>query len=460
MEHEVVGPTCYEILQVHPAAPLDLITAAYWRLVDRLQSARSSNQLAAASLHRLTKAYQTLADPGSRPAYDLSVGLAPEGLIPRLPARRRQSSWLWRFLHAHRHTTSPAGDTGVNYYEVLRVDARAEPSILAVAHAVMRDYYLRLVRLGDAPPELLDVLEEAYAVTSNPARRQRYDAERTKRVPPPSQHRCPAPPTKGAPVERPAAKTQEIALRRPRPPGRQTGITAALARPVRRIAPWAGVCIRSLLRSLRGLAAMAAVVLGRLLRPLAPRVGRSLRSVSKAGLKLLRVAILKSLKLATRGGSTAIALLKESAQELAVMLGTRYPWSRPKPGLEEEEPLLRRLSLAVTQASSPTPETDTSRESEPVARLVVTAGPATAGPFALNNRPLVLGSDEDSDIVLTGIAARQARLWYREGRFMIHSLANSPMTLINGRPVVWAVLEDGRLLSIGPYRLRFDVITN
>ena len=82
MGMEPAASNYYEILQVHPAAPLDLVTAAYWRLADRLQADRGSDSQAAAALHRLTKAYQTLADPNSRAAYDPSIGLPSQPSYP------------------------------------------------------------------------------------------------------------------------------------------------------------------------------------------------------------------------------------------------------------------------------------------------------------------------------------------------------------------------------------------
>ena len=79
-------PTCYEVLHVHPAAPQDLITAAYWKLTGLLRVSRESDKAAEVGLYNLTRAYQVLADHRSREAYDHSVGLGVQPL-PRVPLR-------------------------------------------------------------------------------------------------------------------------------------------------------------------------------------------------------------------------------------------------------------------------------------------------------------------------------------------------------------------------------------
>ena len=64
-----------------------------------------------------------------------------------------------------------------NYYEVLRVHPQAEPPILALARAVIRDHYLRQVHFGEASAGLLELLEEAYAALSDPDGRPKGNAE-------------------------------------------------------------------------------------------------------------------------------------------------------------------------------------------------------------------------------------------------------------------------------------------
>jgi len=167
MDDEPLGQNFYEVLQVHPAAPLELITGAYWWLINREQAARSAGYATEVALHHLTRAYQTLADPTLRRSHDVSLGLPPPAPFPVVPQRLREPPRR-RGLIARRAADPEPGDVSVDYYEVLRVHPQAEPPILALARAVVGNYYLRQVRFGEASAGLLELLEEAYAVLSDP----------------------------------------------------------------------------------------------------------------------------------------------------------------------------------------------------------------------------------------------------------------------------------------------------
>jgi DnaJ-class molecular chaperone len=162
--------TLYSLLQVHSAAPIDLISAAYWRLAAQAHAARVDDASAGHALIELTHAYRVLADPSRRRAYDISIGLGTQALTPSLPPKRR--SVLGRLFGSKRGAIAD-----VDYFELLRVDPSATTSIVNEAYPIIRGYYLRLVRLGEEPAELLDLLEEAYAVTSDPERRMQYEQE-------------------------------------------------------------------------------------------------------------------------------------------------------------------------------------------------------------------------------------------------------------------------------------------
>ena len=177
MDDAGVGQNYYELLQVHPAAPLELITGAYWWLINRQQAARSADYATDVSLHQLTKAYQTLADPTLRRSHDASLGLPPPAPFPALPQRLREPSRRRRSLISRRARDPEPEDVSVDYYEVLRVHPQAEPPILALARAVIRDHYLRQVHFGEASAGLLELLEEAYAALSDPDGRPKGNAE-------------------------------------------------------------------------------------------------------------------------------------------------------------------------------------------------------------------------------------------------------------------------------------------
>ena len=175
MDDESLGQNYYEVLQVHPAAPLELITGAYWWLINREQEARSAGRSTEAALHDLTKAYQTLADPTLRRSHDVSLGLPSRAPFPAVPQRLREPP-RHRGLIARRAADPEPEDVSVDYYEVLRVHPQAEPPILALARGVVGNYYLRQVRFGEASAGLLELLDEAYTVLSDPDGRPKSDA--------------------------------------------------------------------------------------------------------------------------------------------------------------------------------------------------------------------------------------------------------------------------------------------
>jgi hypothetical protein len=125
-------------------------------------------------------------------------------------------------------------------------------------------------------------------------------------------------------------------------------------------------------------------------------------------------------------------------------------------GLEEEAILMSRLSPASAIAAG---QATAAKVEEPTAVLLVTGGPAAGKTFPLDGTPLTLGKRNGSDIVLPWVASRQTRLWARDGRFMICNLADDQPVLVNGQPVVWAALEDGDLLIVGPHTLQFSLST-
>src|SRR5437773_6452685 len=174
------GPTHYQILQVHPAAPLDLITAAYWRLVGQAQSV-APDKASEVAVYHLTRSYQVLADPHSRAEYDVFLGVPPEQLPPQVPVRRK-SSWVSALWQAE-PGRGTAEDPGVDYYELLRLDPLANAAIIQEAYTSIRNCYLRLVELGKVTPALVELLEEAHEVISDPERRRAYDRARKKARP-------------------------------------------------------------------------------------------------------------------------------------------------------------------------------------------------------------------------------------------------------------------------------------
>ena len=390
------GQTSYELLQVHPAAPLDLITAAYWRLAGQAQTRRASDPTAEGALHQLTRAYQVLADPAQRSAYDVGIGVGERALSPKLPHRRR--GW------AGRSRQNPRADSSVDYYDILRVVPEAEPSIVAEAYATLRNYYIRLVNGGYARPELLDYLEEAYSVTSDVGRRREYDEKRQKGKMPAVAE------ASGANGAQPALRTETTGRVLDKPPSVPPPATVAKASSAPAVSTGTGP--RNAVE--------------------APR-GGLLSSISSAG------GVIGAL------GKQFTSLSRREQQQVEEKLAQRV--QEHDDVVEAEEALLQRLSESRAAGDG------TSRASDaPLARLTLIEGPGSGATFELAYFPLTLGGDSDCDITLPGLASRQVRLLYRDGRFVVYNLA-SPESSAETAP--WWILESGDDLTVGPYKLRF-----
>jgi VWFA-related protein len=97
----------------------------------------------------------------------------------------------------------------------------------------------------------------------------------------------------------------------------------------------------------------------------------------------------------------------------------------------------------------------------PSGRLTVVDGPDKGKSVPLGEDAVTLGSDADCTLSLADpdgrVAGRHARIWLREGHFMLHHLAGGRYsTVVAEKQLKWAVLEDGDEIVIGPHRLRFE----
>jgi curved DNA-binding protein CbpA len=78
----------YAILQVHPQADREVISAAYRRLAAKYHPDVSASPDTAEKMKLLNEAYEVLSDPARRAAYDRSRGIPSEGEL-----RSGRSSW-------------------------------------------------------------------------------------------------------------------------------------------------------------------------------------------------------------------------------------------------------------------------------------------------------------------------------------------------------------------------------
>jgi curved DNA-binding protein CbpA len=384
--------TCYEVLQVHPAAPLELITAAYWRLAGEVQSRRSADPTAEVQLHQYTRAYQILTNHESRAEYDSSIGIAEQSLAPNVPSSRRGGLFGGK---------KEAGDSRVDYYEILRIVPTAKPSIVQEAYSTLKTYYVRLVLSDYSPQSLLVYLDDAYAVVSDPERRARYDEERHSVAKP-----VPVKPAVAAPVAPDRlVKTEE--KRKPKAEKEKQAKVTRIA------VPAAGATMRhhdggSPFKAVGAITGAFGAM------------GRQLGAMSR----------------------------REQAQADELLGSRETEVFEPS---EAETMLLQRISSTV-EGSPEAP----AEQSRAVGRLTVVDGPLSGESFDLRHFPLSLGGDEGCDVRLPGLASNHARLLHRDGRFVVYNLAADSESNRDAEP--WWVLESGDNLTLGPYRLRFETV--
>jgi tight adherence protein B len=97
----------------------------------------------------------------------------------------------------------------------------------------------------------------------------------------------------------------------------------------------------------------------------------------------------------------------------------------------------------------------------PSGRLTVVDGPDKGKSVRVGEVAVTVGSDVDCALRLADpdgrVAGHHARIWLREGHFMLHHLAGGGYTTVVGEKALrWVVLEDGDEIVIGPHRLRFE----
>lgn len=163
------------------------------------------------------------------------------------------------------------------------------------------------------------------------------------------------------------------------------------------------------------------------------------------------------LLVATVGGPALVALAAAGA-------GLWWRQRRRRDEIAVPPPREAATVSAVPEAGPPEapPVQEDTWPSGPLARLIV-RGPGMAEPLTveLAREPLTIGSGPGCGLQLQGqgIAPRQVRIWYRDGKFMLHDLTPEGGTLVSGQRVFWAVLEQGDEIQIGPYFLRFEEMT-
>ncbi|MCH8814915.1 MAG: hypothetical protein IH957_07435 [Chloroflexi bacterium] len=438
----------YQTLQVHPAAPLDLIAAAYWHLVGSGPS--QNGDVSVAVVHELSKAYAVLTDAAARDAYDRSIELKPQPLVPKMRKRQRPIS---RFLPRRRQN---GADFKADYYEVIRVHPTAAPKIVDEGYAVMRTVYLRLVTLGEQPVHLLDLLEEAYSVTSDADLRRKYDATRNGKSAPPVTNGAdtptrtqPDPPAGATATSTPMPVTDKTTqTTKAETPAPQTKVVdterIAIREQIRVPAPI--VTKQAWARRLRSVARLARSAF----RTAARGTATAARATPAVARSLIAIVFFVPRGVFGLGEFTVglvTALIVDPALASPPAVRKVFP--------DEEAALVARISESADAVHS-------SNRSEPVAgllaRVIVVDGPEKGTTFEVTRWPINVGAAPDCDIVLSGLAPQQLRLLARGDELVLYALSVSPAVRVNGEPVTWS-LVDRDTIVIGPHSLRIERIS-
>ncbi len=144
----------------------------------------------------------------------------------------------------------------------------------------------------------------------------------------------------------------------------------------------------------------------------------------------------------------------------------------PSASMELAATDLEELRLQLSSSSAAKPAPDRPSASLELAATDLAAGTrcllaVVAGPTGSEGRmlevkkePATVGSGDRCALRLPsapGVASEHARIWLREGRVMLHHLAEGHTTIVSGRQAVWASLDEMDDVVIGPYVLRLTI---
>lgn len=94
----------------------------------------------------------------------------------------------------------------------------------------------------------------------------------------------------------------------------------------------------------------------------------------------------------------------------------------------------------------------------PQPRYLVIMGPGTSRVVELGHLPATIGAAESCVVPLDplpGVAGEHLRVWWRDGKHMLHHVGKGAVTSVNGQQVEWASLRLGDTIAIGPYTLAY-----
>ena len=165
--------------------------------------------------------------------------------------------------------------------------------------------------------------------------------------------------------------------------------------------------------------------------------------------------IMLGIGLGLRGALQLVDLTAGNAlRATGKVLGLRKPQSEsPNAGVQPDN-----INSAKEPIEPGISETTTPEGEEAAVR--VTSGLNESRLFQMSEKPVTIGTAESCEIRLpatVGIAEEHARLWWRDGRLMLHHIAPHSVTFVGSKEVTWTSLGNGDEIAIGPYTLRIGV---
>lgn len=136
----------------------------------------------------------------------------------------------------------------------------------------------------------------------------------------------------------------------------------------------------------------------------------------------------------------------------AVLFARRRRSAVPAPPPDDSEPTGTNIPLpgpiAYRNGSAAVPRP----------RYLEVTGPDGSFVAVLGHLPATIGTGEECTVTLEplpGVASEHLRVWWRDGKHMLHHVGKGAATVVNGEPVEWASLRPGDTIGIGPYTLAY-----
>ncbi len=180
-------------------------------------------------------------------------------------------------------------------------------------------------------------------------------------------------------------------------------------------------------------------------------------------LQLLRLSwrgTLQLLRLSWRGTIQLLRLSGHGAFRTLKQLYARRPRRVVTvPDEDDNQMELETLDNGLSNNANPDHAPDLAHEGaiRSQATVLVTSLLDEDRSYQVNGEPVTIGSGPHCDIKLLaapGVLPEHARMWWRDGRLMLHHLAPSQVTIVSGKHILWTALNDGDEAAIGPYLLR------